>query len=122
MTFSKTTTNSGCPSSHPRAYLDGRSCCAGDREADRPSAGDDPPCDGGPLQLDSRCCQDDDYLACPVKEEEGSCRDFEEDAEDEEEEEEEEDNEVRSTKIITAVFFFFLNALLGLVWPRCSPA
>ncbi len=55
----------GCPSSHRYAYLNGDYCCAHPTEANRPHVGDVPPCDGGPLKLDSRCCKDDAYIPCP---------------------------------------------------------
>ena len=52
-----------CPDSHPYAYSHGRYCCASEYEKifDHQEAF----CDGGIIQYNSMCCENDEYIRCP---------------------------------------------------------
>ena len=54
---------SSCPLSHKYAYLDGKYCCRTNRE--RIGSGvDGDLCDGSEIGIDSRCCENNDYVKC----------------------------------------------------------
>jgi len=52
-----------CPVSHPYAYSDGQYCCASDYEKIYEPLGTK--CDGSKIQLDSKCCHNDENTPCP---------------------------------------------------------
>ena len=52
-----------CPSSHKYAYLDGKYCCRTNKEKIDILA-DGELCDGSKIEIDSRCCENGDYVKC----------------------------------------------------------
>lgn len=50
-----------CPVSRPFAYLGGQYCCRTYKEKSEPN----PPCTGLAITIDSQCCENNDYQACP---------------------------------------------------------
>ena len=57
--------DSSCPSSHKYAYLNGEYCCRTNKEKIGSENGTDGDlCDGSEIDIDSRCCENNDYVKC----------------------------------------------------------
>ena len=55
-----------CPSSHKYAYLNGTYCCRTNKE-NIDIGKDDDLCDGSEIGIDSRCCENSDFVKCEYK-------------------------------------------------------
>ena len=52
-----------CPSSHKFTYLQGKYCCRTNKEKNDPRK-DGKFCDGGYINFESRCCENNAYIKC----------------------------------------------------------